>query len=225
MEDLVVDNAAAERGKAATNAMAPRSGLRQERSRLRQQVLLDAAEAMIAEVGLDGLSMREVGRRCAVPVASVYHYFPSASAMVRALAVRQLSRVSALVRRRVGDGIGTSAGELAVAGDAIIEEVTRYLETLSAAPAIWNALRSNPELRALNRADTIETARYIAKYLEKVLPETPPAEVEAFAAVLLETAGANMMYALEAPAPSKAYHLAALRQLIVSALWGLDRCT
>jgi len=35
--------------------VAPRSALKQERSRQRQQALLDAAEEMIAEAGLDGL--------------------------------------------------------------------------------------------------------------------------------------------------------------------------
>ena len=204
--------------------MAPRSALHQKRSRLRQQALLDAAEAMIAEAGLDGLAMREVGRRAGVPVASVYHYFPSASAMVRALAVRHLDRVSALVRSKVEDApAGLSAGALAVVVDTIIGEVSGYLATLPAAPAIWNALRTNPELRALNRADTVETSRYLASYLTRVLPGAPHAEAEAFAAVLLETAGANMMYALEAPEPSRADHLAALRLLIVSALRNLDR--
>lgn len=204
--------------------MAPRSALHQKRSRLRQQALLDAAEVMIAEAGLDGLAMREVGRRSGVPVASVYHYFPSASAMVRALAVRHLERVSALVRAKVDEApAGLSAGGLAILVDGIIGAVARYLETLPAAAAIWNALRSNPELRALNRADTVATARYVASYLDSILPDAPRPQVEAFAAVLLETAGANMMYALEAPEPSRTYHLAALRLLIVSALRSLDR--
>lgn len=61
----------------------------------------------------------------------------------------------------------------------------------------------------------------MAAYLRGALPGVPIAKVEAFAAVLLETAGSNLMFALEAPPSSKADHLAALRLFVVSALAGL----
>lgn len=132
----------------AGGGMAPRSALRQQRSRTRQEALLDAAEKIISEVGLDGLAMREIGRRSGVPIASVYHYFPSAAAMVRALAARQLARVSELVRSMVDQEIGgadLSGTELGAHAESVIVAVATYLETMPAAPAIWNALRSNPD--------------------------------------------------------------------------------
>ena len=57
--------------------MSRRSDPRQERSRARQRALLDAAEEILGEVGADGLKMREVARRANLPIASLYHYFPS----------------------------------------------------------------------------------------------------------------------------------------------------
>ena len=68
--------------------MSRRSNPEQKRSRARQRALLDAAEEILGEVGADGLKMREVARRANLPIASVYHYFPSAAALIRTLVER-----------------------------------------------------------------------------------------------------------------------------------------
>src|SRR5258707_192303 len=72
--------------------MSRRSDPQQERSRARQRALLDAAEEILGEVGADGLKMREVARRANLPIASVYHYFPSAPALIRTLVEHPLDQ-------------------------------------------------------------------------------------------------------------------------------------
>src|ERR1700722_10492104 len=77
--------------------MSRRSDPRQERSRARQRALLDAAEEILGEVGADGLKMREVARRANLPIASVYHYFPSAPPLNRPLGRAIADRMAAIL--------------------------------------------------------------------------------------------------------------------------------
>ena len=77
--------------------LAPRHRPQQDRSRVRFQALLDAAEEMIVEFGLQGLAMRELARRANLPHSSVYHYFPSTTALIRALVERQFEKLSGIL--------------------------------------------------------------------------------------------------------------------------------
>ena len=91
--------------------VSPRSDPQQERSRNRQQALLDAAEEVLAEVGAEGVRMREVARRAHLPIASVYHYFPSAQALIRTLVERLLDELRSVLTAglaSVGGGRGRS---------------------------------------------------------------------------------------------------------------------
>src|SRR5687768_3941077 len=49
---------------------------RQERGRRRVDEILDAAEALIAEVGPAAVSIQELARRAGASVGSIYHFFP-----------------------------------------------------------------------------------------------------------------------------------------------------
>src|SRR6202042_1376884 len=91
--------------------MSRRSNPEQKRSRARQQALLDAAEEILGEVGADGLKMREVARRANLPIASVYHYFPSAAALIRTLVERMLEELRAILAQGVLRAGGTSPEE------------------------------------------------------------------------------------------------------------------
>src|SRR5690242_10881955 len=70
--------------------------------------LLDTAEALIRERGVDGWSLREVSVRVGVSPSAAYHHFVSRDALVRALSQRLLAqlgeRLSDAVERAQGDG-------------------------------------------------------------------------------------------------------------------------
>lgn len=202
-----------------------RSAGHQDRSRQRQQAILDAAEGVIGEVGLDGLSMREVGRRAGLPIASLYHYFPSGAAIVRELASRQLQRIGDIVRSSFAGRFGNAAAITAdgfgeVAGDAIAT-VAGHLASSPAASAIWHALRSNPELRALDRRDTESNAGELAVYLRCLTHDASEERVAVLASVILEAVAVNIMFAMESTPIRRAEHLDALRRFVAAALRGL----
>jgi AcrR family transcriptional regulator len=74
---------------------------RQERGKVRRAALLDAAEALIAENGLDGFAMADVAKRAGSAHGSLYQFFPSRIALLLGLHARHLARLEdAMIRAR-----------------------------------------------------------------------------------------------------------------------------
>jgi len=60
----------------------------QVRGQKRVEEILDAAEALIAEIGVDATTTNAIAERAGASVGSLYHFFPSKEAIVQALAHR-----------------------------------------------------------------------------------------------------------------------------------------
>ena len=67
----------------------------QRRSALRVERMLDAAAALLDELGPDGLSTSAIAARAGVSVGSLYQFFPDKLAVAEALARRSFERFSA----------------------------------------------------------------------------------------------------------------------------------
>jgi AcrR family transcriptional regulator len=63
-----------------------------------RSALLDVAEALIRERGVDGWSLREASVRIGVSPSAAYHHFDSRDALVRALSERVLARLGERLR-------------------------------------------------------------------------------------------------------------------------------
>ncbi len=81
-------------GKAAAAESVPPAELgaprapHQSRGQKRVEEILDAAEAVIAEVGVEGATTNAIAERAGSSVGSLYHFFPSRDAIIQALARR-----------------------------------------------------------------------------------------------------------------------------------------
>ncbi|MFD4766397.1 TetR/AcrR family transcriptional regulator [Streptomyces niveus] len=72
--------------------------------------LLDAAEALVRELGADGWSLREASARVGVSSSAAYHHFASRDALVRALRQRVLGELGERLSQEVGRTAGPEAG-------------------------------------------------------------------------------------------------------------------
>src|ERR1700734_464244 len=201
--------------------MSRRSNPEQKRSRARQQALLDAAEEILGEVGADGLKMGEVGRRANLPIASVYHYFPSAPALIRTLVERMLDELRAILAQGVVRAEGTSSEETEHALVAIIDAAGDFMESRPTLPAVWGAMRSAPELRALDLADTEGNAQILAPTIGVLLPRAPAEDVEGLALVIIEGVWSALQLGCELPLEKRPFVRAMLKEFVVAALTGL----
>jgi AcrR family transcriptional regulator len=66
---------------------------RQERSRRRVGELLDAAEKVVVERGMEAVTTRDIAEAAGVPVASLYQYFSDKEDVLLALAARDMEEM------------------------------------------------------------------------------------------------------------------------------------
>ncbi len=73
----------------------------QQRSLERFERILDAGAQLLDESGYGALTTREVARRAAVPIGTLYQFFPGKQGLVAALAERNLERYLTRLARRI----------------------------------------------------------------------------------------------------------------------------
>src|SRR5215470_13639742 len=83
--------------------------------------LLDAAEALIRERGLDGWSLREASIRIGVSPSAAYHHFDSRDGLVRALSERVLARLGERLGRAAGRARGGRQQRLIAVGRSYVQ--------------------------------------------------------------------------------------------------------
>ena len=69
----------------------------QARSRRRVEGILDAAERLVVQHGVDALTTRDIAEAAAVPVASLYQYFADKEGVLLALAERDMAEMDTQV--------------------------------------------------------------------------------------------------------------------------------
>ena len=151
--------------------------------------------------------MREVARRANLPIASVYHYFPSTTALIRALVERQLEKFNTLetgLRARFPmDPTGMSVEQRKA---LIVEQVKGLIDDLAAfffntpsASEIWGGLQAYPDLRTLDIEDTKRNAALIQPVFARFIPSLEPEQALMMAMVLVESVSANLRFAIALP--------------------------
>jgi AcrR family transcriptional regulator len=201
----------------------PRSVPQQERSRARFQALLDVAEEVIAESGLDGLQMREVARRANLPIASVYHYFPSSTALIRTLLEKHLQTLSATLESRLAAMAPREGSELDLnQASLLIDDLAMIFFTTPSIPTMWLGMQGNPDLRALDVEDTFTNAEMVQSYFTAVFPYLSPSQAKSIALVLNEMVMGTLVLAVDTPPDIRPTLLATLKTLLTSVLSDLQ---
>ncbi|HWZ61172.1 MAG TPA: TetR/AcrR family transcriptional regulator [Gemmatimonadaceae bacterium] len=178
----------------------PRRVPQQERGERRVAALLDAAAAVIAEVGYEAATMTAVAERAGASIGAVYQYFPNKDAIVRALRMQYGDEMDARWRRLVDD-MDVDGGDTTQLVDRMfdllvdfIESRPAYLPLLSAPISIKRDPAARHRLRkhfatlfrrtqpALTPADALRVAHVavqVIKAMGPVLIDAKPKERQA----------------------------------------------
>lgn len=141
--------AGADRGGTPCPAAAILSCLRrprQERGERRVSAILDAAAALVAEVGPGGLTVQALADRAQTSKGSLYHFFPDLPSVLRALADRHVAAIGELTQALVAD---PSVDWRAL---SVQDTVARFIAPLA-------YLESHPDLLALARTPLMNDPR------------------------------------------------------------------
>jgi AcrR family transcriptional regulator len=156
-----------------------------ERSRETQERLLDAAEALFAERGFEGTSLRAVTQAAGASVSAAHYHFGSKEALLRATLLRRVEPVNRLRLERL-DALEREAGGDPLPLEAILETFLRpALEArASDMTARYRQVAARlysdpPELVAELKRELFAgvNARYLAA-LARALPDAPPGALE-----------------------------------------------
>lgn len=201
-----------------------RSAGMQNRSRERVEQILAAAETLVVETGMEGLKMRELARRAGLPIASLYHYFPSNSSIVRAIAIRYLDSLRRVLAAELANTIDvkTPIDQRPATGARLVRTMLDYLLRIPASAAIWDSLRSSPDLRQLDMEDTAYNARALEPYLCWVAPNLPRDRVATLMMVILEAVQANFIVIMHSPKEMHPSLIDAVADMLTATLKGLQ---
>ncbi len=145
----------------------------QARSREKFDAILAAALRLIHEKGYEQVSVREIAREVNLPIASVYQYFPNKLAIVRQLWEGYTSELAELLGGELAlVAQSPSEATLRRAVGNIIDHMVAHHRDNPAFLGIWRSVDGSPELRALNRQDTLRVADAIAAAVQKVQPDS-----------------------------------------------------
>ncbi|MBC7979144.1 MAG: TetR/AcrR family transcriptional regulator [Armatimonadetes bacterium] len=143
--------------------------------------LLDAAEALVAKKGFDGVSVRDVTGAIKANVAAVNYHFGSREGLMDLVMMKSLGPLCK-ERAKTLDGLGKTASVEALVS-AYVRAVLTTAGTLEMEPEFFLCLVGRvqviedgnlPELLSLERKNV--SHRYL-KSLARALPEMDPAEL------------------------------------------------
>ncbi|HWL59740.1 MAG TPA: TetR/AcrR family transcriptional regulator [Microbacteriaceae bacterium] len=187
----------------------------QQRGAERVDKLLDAAAAIIDEVGVAALTTSAVAERSGSSVGVVYRYFPNASVLVLALAERNRERFSAELAGRIEAGEAPdwqSYARTCVAAYATLARQEPGFATVRFGDVI--AMRLNP--KNANRND--ELGLSLMQFLVTQFGFTPTPELEFTTTVAMETTDAMIRRAFQEDVDGDQRFIEAANSLIMQLL-------
>lgn len=175
---------------------------KQYRGQRRIEELLDAAEAVIAEVGIDAMTTNAVAERAGAGMGSLYHFFASKEAIVSALAERYIQAMGPLTAYR--DRPELNQMSLPDLADAIVDPLVDFMRRTPAYLPVFHAitqpLAPNPGCVALHEAIVHNVGGLIAARV----PGTALAQLQTRAIVAVELVHSLISEAFEQPEPIRA---------------------
>jgi len=166
----------------------------QARSKERFERILDAADAIFADVGVDAATTEAIAEQAGTSIGSVYQFFPNKKALFDALCTRYLDRARLLFESLVASGIALRPWPELV--DAVVDAFWRFNVDLPGFRAIW--VHQNISIEMLDASDAVNRA--IAEQAEGVIqafaPRLSKARREIVAMTAVEAVSAMLFVAV-----------------------------
>jgi AcrR family transcriptional regulator len=152
--------------------------------------ILDAAQDLLAERGLDGFTTNAIAERAGVNIATLYGYFSDKTAVLHELSDRyEQQRADYMSNLATRFESATDWREIVT---ATIEHLTRMRREVPGSVELRTAIIAVPELRHLDRRRDESVTAYLTEALLMVRADLDPAAAHRAAATVV-TAGAHVL--------------------------------
>ncbi len=135
----------------------------QLRSRERVEAIFEATRELLRDGGVERCTVAAIAAQADISPASLYRYFPDATSIIRALAESSLDEVHAGLVQLLSTI--THADEIAPVLEAALDAYIRQFTTDRALRELWFGSLADPQLVALNIADSRRNGNLIAESL------------------------------------------------------------
>jgi AcrR family transcriptional regulator len=165
---------------------------RQARSRARLAQILAAADAILAEEGVEALTIRRIAERAGVPVGTLYQFFPDKGSVVDAVARAYIAEFDALVDRLVSSA---ADGDWSDPVGRIVDEFVALYRSHPGYVALWSGRHLSPELARADEANNQLIAAGVQRLLAEHAGVADGSALELAVGVAVRTADALLQYA------------------------------
>ncbi len=157
----------------------------QERSRKTFERILDEAGELLEDVSLAAFNTNLLSVRSGIAVRAIYRYFPNKRALVAELA----RRMAASWRAQLDDGhaMADPKSDWRKLWCGYLDGFVAAVRNTRGGVAVLQAVRVDPELRAIDDKANEAYIRDVAFVLTKREPGLPQADADAIARVLLKS--------------------------------------
>ncbi|MFH9844475.1 TetR/AcrR family transcriptional regulator [Streptomyces sp. NPDC017246] len=143
----------------------------------RRRAILDTAEVLLVEQGYEAATLKAIGERAGIPVASVYHYFSDRHQVDAELLQGHMNEVDALV----GAELEASGPQtLSDTADAVINPLLGYFRRHPGCVELWFKGRGEPLVELVRAFDEAQAERLRHLLVERGLvpADVPPLVLE-----------------------------------------------
>jgi AcrR family transcriptional regulator len=193
----------------------------QERGQRRMTSILDAAEQVFTEVGVDAATTNAIAERAGASVGSIYHFFPSKDAILLALAERYAEQMRALNAQAMPlEAVHLPVDELF---DRVIFGHMRFTDETPAFGVVTDATtRKYGSCAVADRLDAAIMGQ-VRTFLAHRLPKLPAARREAATRLSVSTIGEVVESTVRLPRAEREAILRELKEMMVRYFQPLDR--
>jgi AcrR family transcriptional regulator len=208
-------NASSLSSSAVTTLQPPALSLRnvpiQARSRQRLAAVLDAAETVLAEEGVDAFTTNRVAEVAGIPVGSVYRFFAAKEAIVEALAMRFWAEFAELVSAVAESD---ERDPLSDPGATVLGTLAAGFRARPAFLALWYGGLRSARVREATRPTRAAIGVSVARILAVHWPRAEPADRDAVARMLVIAGDGLLREAFRASPDGDAELLAESRAML-----------
>jgi AcrR family transcriptional regulator len=162
----------------AKPATTVRSGLRklptQARSRARVEAILQAAGALLGEVGYDAVTTNLIAERAGVPVGSIYQFFETKDDIIAALVARFQERIRKLAGEELDAASAARDRHAFIA--ALVEGIAGIQAEANAFVCVFSGSQSHARFDGLARELRATLIGHLDRVFAEAFPRLPKVE-------------------------------------------------
>lgn len=195
----------------------------QERGERRVEEILDAAAAVIVEVGVEAATTNAIAERAGSSVGSLYHFFPNKDAIILALAARYEAELREL--NQVAMTADAATVPIARMVEGIVTPLAKFMERTPAYMPVYYAIRDPRHPGCMTTELTEAIVGLVDRLMAARAPNVPAAHRRLQAGVAVELVHRMLEYAWISPPSQRQGIVDELKRLLALYSEMIDRGT